>query len=62
MTEFTENELWILPAAIEIFVQHQKDKGIHPDRIEETKALMRKLWDVTDGINRTQSVNTDVDL
>jgi hypothetical protein len=47
MTEFTEDELWLLRAAIEIFVQYQKDMGIHPERIEETKALMRKLWDIT---------------
>ena len=52
MTEFTENELWLLRAAIEIFVQYQKDMGIHPDRIEETKALMRKLWDVTEKIGQ----------
>jgi hypothetical protein len=47
MSEFTDNELWILRAAIETFVQYQKDMGIHPERIEETKALMRKLWDIT---------------
>jgi hypothetical protein len=47
MKDFSENELWILRAAIEIFVQYQKDMGIHPDRIEESKVLMRKLWDIT---------------
>jgi hypothetical protein len=26
--------------------------GIHPERIEETKALMRKLWDITQKIGQ----------
>jgi len=52
MAEFTENELWLLRAAVEIFVQYQKDMGIHPNRIEETKSLMRKLWDVTQNIGQ----------
>jgi hypothetical protein len=32
---------------LKVFLQYQKIVGIHRERVEETKSLMRKLWDVT---------------
>ena len=39
-----------------VFLQYEKVMGIHPERIEDTKVFMRKLWDVTQNIGQQNEI------
>lgn len=44
MIEFEDTDIWIIWAAVQEFHSYQKEIGIHPDRIEETKQLLDKIY------------------